>query len=203
MSHYIKHTKEYWIERKEARRLRKIRYLRAWRAANPDTWKAANARWRAQHPRWRQVLTDAQKAKKHAQTKAWMAAHPESRKRYAATQRLKGAFRTAAFRSRSALRRSRTKSHIHPDHDHSIELALFAECQRLGVETGVMHELDHIIPLWHGGCHHHQNLQPLPRTINKRKGANPTWTMPGYKSWRDVPEYLWPEQLKNQYNALK
>lgn len=94
------------------------------------------------------------------------------------------------------------KSSIHPELDQVIEMELFNECQVLSNEAGVVYHLDHIIPLAHGGFHHHLNLQPLPYSINQSKNDNPLWEMEGYKSWRDVPEFLWPEKLKELYKKL-
>lgn len=91
------------------------------------------------------------------------------------------------------------KSRIHPDIDQYQEMLLFIECQRLTKETGVIHHLDHIIPLTKGGWHHHLNLQPLPASVNHSKRNNPLWSRDGYKSWRDVPEFLWPDGLKEIY----
>ncbi len=94
------------------------------------------------------------------------------------------------------------KSAIHPDINLDIEKALFEKCQELTDSTGIIHHLDHIIPLAHGGWHHHLNLQPLPYSVNQSKNDNPIWEIPGYKCWRDVPEFLWPEKLKDFYKKL-
>ena len=37
-------------------------------------------------------------------------------------------------------------------------------------ETGIPHEVDHIIPISKGGLHHQNNLQVITRTENRSKG---------------------------------
>lgn len=50
--------------------------------------------------------------------------------------------------------------------------AIYSEAQRLSVETGIPHQVDHIVPL-HGkkvsGLHVHYNLRAIPADENKRK----------------------------------
>lgn len=116
--------------------------------------------------------------KKHRQEKPWMIA-ANQRRRYAIK-----------------------KSRFHPELDKSKERAIFLEAARLTRETGIEHHVDHIIPLMRGGWHHHDNLQVLPIGLNLAKGTDPFWHHPGYKSWRDVPESLWPDQLRADYRAL-
>lgn len=100
-------------------------------------------------------------------------------------------------------RTAREKSLLHPAHDYAKETIICAEAVRLTNETGIRHDVDHIIPLAKGGWHHHDNLQVLPHSINKAKLANPFWEQAPYKSWRYVPEELWPDGLADEYNALK
>ncbi len=99
-------------------------------------------------------------------------------------------------------RRAALFGRIHPGFDKKLEIALFVQAAMLGESTGVKHHVDHIIPLLHGGWHHHLNMQVLPALVNQKKWADPFWQVEGYKSWRDVPSYLWPEALAPQYNKL-
>ena len=46
----------------------------------------------------------------------------------------------------------------------------YIEAQRLTKETGIPHEVDHIIPISKGGLHHQNNLQVITRTENRVKG---------------------------------
>lgn len=58
--------------------------------------------------------------------------------------------------------------------------AIYAEAKRLSVETGIPHEVDHIVPLISPlvcGLHVPANLRPLPQFDNRSKG-NRYW--PGH-----------------------
>ena len=46
---------------------------------------------------------------------------------------------------------------------------LYVECVRISEETGIPHEIDHIIPVSKGGLHHQDNLQILTRAENRKK----------------------------------
>lgn len=46
----------------------------------------------------------------------------------------------------------------------------YDEAKRITLETGMKHEVDHIIPISKGGFHHHNNLQILPWLENRKKG---------------------------------
>jgi 5-methylcytosine-specific restriction endonuclease McrA len=58
------------------------------------------------------------------------------------------------------------------DADLDIIKSVYEECRRLSVETGVAHEVDHIIPIAKGGSHHQDNLQILTMSENRKKGSN-------------------------------
>jgi hypothetical protein len=71
-------------------------------------------------------------------------------------------------------------------------------------KSGISMEVDHIIPVLHGGQHHERNLQMLEERINREKADNPFWMSPDGLSldWRDVPCFLWPEKLRPEYERL-
>lgn len=72
--------------------------------------------------------------------------------------------------------------------------------KRLGIEM----EVDHIIPVRHGGPHMVGNLQILTGAVNRQKGGNPFWMSPDglSRDFRDVPRHLWPEKLRPEYERL-
>jgi hypothetical protein len=49
--------------------------------------------------------------------------------------------------------------------------AIYIEARRLTDATGVPHDVDHIVPLAHGGLHHPSNLRILPASLNRRLGG--------------------------------
>lgn len=102
----------------------------------------------------------------------------------------------------TAKRRAIKASQLHPMHDRATELRMHAEANALSGATGIRHEVDHIIPLAHGGWHHHLNLQVLPISVNRKKQANPFWISDTYKDFRSVPQELWPEALVDFYLAM-
>jgi hypothetical protein len=92
---------------------------------------------------------------------------------------------------------------LHPLHDFTKEHNLQRLAAQISATTSIPHHIDHIIPLAHGGWHHHDNLQILPRNINIKKGKNPFWFMAGFKSWKNVPCSLWPQSLRSEYEKRK
>jgi len=49
--------------------------------------------------------------------------------------------------------------------------SIYEECSRISLETGIPHEVDHIIPICKGGLHHPSNLQILTMKENRTKGS--------------------------------
>jgi hypothetical protein len=53
-----------------------------------------------------------------------------------------------------------------------------------------------------GGWHHHLNLQVIPYFVNCSKKHAATWMSRMFSDWRDVPQFLWPENLAAIYFRL-
>ena len=167
-------------------RIKKLEYAKAYhQRTKPERLKTAQ-RWaeknRIKSNGIKKAWYQRNRAKAYAATQAWFAAHPERSREYG--------------RMHQRWRRSRKREQMHPTHDMAIERVIEAECKRLMKETGIPHEVDHIIPLAEGGWHHHLNLQALPGRLNRLKNRNPYTSFSGYKNWQDVPEFLWPEGFK-------
>lgn len=179
------------------KRAERIAYSRRWRAENQDIHRATKKRWADKNPDKVKAMAAASRKrrmesdpvgfaeKERARRQAWMAVNRD------------------LDRMKVQRRRARRKNLVHAGTDTRIEKAICMECARISREMGTAHHVDHIIPIVAGGWHHHLNLQILPCGINIRKGGNPFWEMPGYKSWRDVPRYLWPEKLTPAYTELQ
>lgn len=65
--------------------------------------------------------------------------------------------------------RTKKRNQCPPDADREKILEFYREAERLTEETGIPHQVDHIIPINKGGLHHHTNLQVLTREENARK----------------------------------
>lgn len=100
-------------------------------------------------------------------------------------------------------RRTLTRNQLHADHNFSIEEEMRKAAESLTKQTGVEHHVDHIIPIKHGGWHHHENMQILPAPVNQSKSSSPFWTSTEYKDFRSVPQSLWPEPLIDFYLAMR
>jgi hypothetical protein len=66
--------------------------------------------------------------------------------------------------------RTRKKNQMPDDADNQKILFFYKEAERLTEETGVIHHVDHIIPISKGGLHHQDNLQVLTKKENLIKG---------------------------------
>lgn len=133
-------------------------------AANKDKSAAYQAKWLA-----------ANTAKRRDIEKAWRMKNPEkvaamnakAGRKWAANN--KGQ-RLASVRARQLAKRLRTP----PWADLDQISAVYREAARLTQETGVPHEVDHVIPLQGelvSGLHVSSNLQILHRSANRSKGA--------------------------------
>ncbi len=116
---------------------------RQWRAQNYERHTAAYRRWRSLNPRDRSEYK-----------KQW---YENNRDRY---------------RSYNAKRRAQIFRACPSWVDHASIIDVYEEAVRLTQETGLPHEVDHIVPLQNKnvcGLHVPWNLQVLPKTLNRAK----------------------------------
>jgi 5-methylcytosine-specific restriction endonuclease McrA len=66
--------------------------------------------------------------------------------------------------------RARKKNQMPNNADNEKILIFYKEAERLTEETGIIHHVDHIIPISKGGLHHQDNLQVLTKKENLSKG---------------------------------
>ena len=160
----------------EANRERSRAVQAAYVAANKDKVAAASKKWRQANPK-----------KVNAQQAAWRAANPEKTKAFNAKNYVKSrekrrvrrvmyrAKNMALFSAYEAKRRA-AKREACPAWLSETQLlairAFYEEATRLTKNTGVAHEVDHIVPLQGRsvrGLHVPWNLQILEKTANISK----------------------------------
>ena len=76
-----------------------------------------------------------------------------------------------ANNNKSAKRRARVKNQLPSDANFDIIKQIYSECRKISEETGIPHEVDHIIPIAEGGLHHQDNLQIITMSENRKKGS--------------------------------
>lgn len=103
-----------------------------------------------------------------------------------------------------ARRKALKISQLHPNANQSKISEIYKESKAMSVKTGIVHAVDHIIPLAYRGWHHEENLQILTKRLNSRKSDKPFWLSRtlNHKDWRDVPRELWPVDLVPKYDEL-
>ena len=55
--------------------------------------------------------------------------------------------------------------------DEARIMSIYSTCKKMTEDTGIPHEVDHIIPICKGGWHHPDNLQILTKKENRVKGG--------------------------------
>jgi hypothetical protein len=76
----------------------------------------------------------------------------------------------------------------------------YGESQRVTAETGIVHHVDHMVPLNHWsvrGLHWHMNFDVIPGAENSSKG-NRRWSGVGWSDWSD---YYW--EFEEEFVQLK
>lgn len=81
-------------------------------------------------------------------------------------------------RLRCRARRASIANAASPEHNRKIELAMEHARRRISQCVAIPFEIDHIMPIKHGGLHHHGNLQLLPATLNRKKNARSNYELP-------------------------
>lgn len=142
-------------------------YTRKWRSENAERYRAANA-------------ARAARNSQHAveRVAAWRKENPE----WAARKR----------REDTARRRAMIKRACPPWADHEKIAEVYALADRLSRETGVPHDVDHIIPIAGRlvcGLHVHTNLRAIPASENRKKSRKEI-------EWADGEQIPWLFKVK-------
>jgi len=146
---------------------------RAWRAANTDKVREHLRKYRTENHQKRMEYKDA-----------YTKANPEKAARWRANQYQKNREERIAaavqwqrdnpdkVNARTARRRAAKLKATPPWVDHDTITAVYIEAAKLTLETGIPHDVDHIVPLQGKtvcGLHVPWNLRAIPAHENRRK----------------------------------
>jgi len=104
------------------------------------------------------------KEKTNERVKRWRANNPDKLK----AQRLRSYERHGA--ANSAKYRAAKRNAVTEDSDFEIIKKIYEKCKRVSEETGIPHDVDHIVPISKGGLHHQDNLRIITSSENRSKG---------------------------------
>lgn len=128
----------------ECARTRNALYGRAWYAANSERKRASNQAWKA-----------ANQELDRTSDRAWRAANQAKRQALNQTREATKLKATPLWACKKTIE------------------SVYAEANRLSIDTGIVHHVDHIIPLRSPlvcGLHVQGNLRAIPAVDNLRKG---------------------------------
>lgn len=145
---------------------------------NSDAYKAKSALWRKENfeqyleSSTRYFAREDVKERMRRTTREWTAANPERKREMDLGFKTKNPAKVTSYKARyRASRKQATPPWLTDDQDREIQ-AVYEEARRLTEETGIPHEVDHIVPLAGkivSGLHVPWNLRAIPRVENNRR----------------------------------
>lgn len=128
------------------------------RAKSKDVTKERNARYYADNAETLAVVNRTWRKKNPERLKSIRDAHYKANR--------------PAYTAASAKRKAAILMACPPWADHKAIAMVYAEAARISTESGIPHDVDHIVPLQGKnvcGLHVHWNLSPLPASANRAK----------------------------------
>jgi len=146
--------------------------MRRWRHAHPES----NAKWRKKykldHPEARVRWFMRHKEEIYARINTWRNKHPEAGRKYLRNWRKENPAKATLH---SAMRRASILKATPPWVDIDEILPFYEEAKRMTFGTGILHTVDHIVPLKNHvvcGLHVPWNLQVMTSSENAKKKNN-------------------------------
>lgn len=141
---------------------------------NTEKYKSKAAKWHLDNPEAKASYLSRAEVQLAARvrTRKWAAANPERKRQMDADFKQRNGALITSYKARyRAARKKATPPWLTKD-DLSKIRQVYAEAKRLSVETGVPHEVDHIVPLAGrvvSGLHVPWNLRAIPKIENNRR----------------------------------
>ena len=145
---------------------------------NKEAYKARAARWREENAdRYQARLRDYFSRpevleRMREKTKEWSVKNKDKKREYDKLYVAQNAARVRSYKAkRRAKERKATPPWLTEDHLEAIR-AVYTEAERLTQETGIPHQVDHIVPLSGktvSGLHVPWNLRAIPAVDNNRR----------------------------------
>ncbi len=140
----------------------KKEYVKNWRQNNRDKMYAYTKKWNT-----------ANREKRKQVVNSWRNRNPDKIKQINKKAGAKWAKNNKGLRGAISRRRQIALINRTPAWaDHEKINIIYMECEKITKETGVPHEVDHVIPLqgqYISGLHVHDNLQIIERSKNRSK----------------------------------
>lgn len=155
----------------EAQKARALERKAGYYQANPEKHRQRSADYRSSQPKKAQASVNAARQKRPDHWRAYARAYYHDN---AATIRPR---QSAQTMKRYASKVKAIPAWCDPD----AIAALYVEAARITAETGVPHDVDHIVPIISKtvcGLHVHHNLRVLEKSANRKKGN---------RHWPDMP----------------
>ena len=136
---------------------------KAYRKANPEKVAASHRAWR-----------EANLEKSRASVKAWNEANPEKVAAYGKAWREAHPYEGLADSAKGRAKKYNALPPWYSQKHHDQIIGIYEERDRITAETGVRHEVDHILPMQGdtvSGFHVPENLQIITLTENRSKGS--------------------------------
>ncbi len=145
---------------------------------NSELYKSRSAEWNLQNPdsynnrKETYFSREDVKGASRERTRKWTAENPERKRQMDLEFKEKNRALITSYQGKyRAARRMATPPWLTPEHINEIR-QVYEEARRLSLETGIPHEVDHIVPLAGkivSGLHVPWNLRAIPKTENNRR----------------------------------